>query len=584
MGLRFITLISVVALLASCAGRVQQSQSTFLPGMTSSSAGSTRSTAGKTGTLVIRVRVPAHPDFISPSTKGMSVQIAGPTNVKEAVGLTLSAKGCKSSLMTISCQLTIPNLDACPTNHHCYTATVATYDAFNASRNKIPHHAHRLSAEQSFAFAITSGNNLIPLVLEGIPASVAFIPNASSSLVGTQTSGFVEPKCTASAQKVTVLGVDADGNYILGAGAPKVSIASSDAAQLSVAKAAEPNTFSLRPPSAPGYPFGNFTIHLSVTVKPGNKSGGVTKTAAVNVAYSGNICGVVTEFAVPTAGSGPYGITGGPDGNVWFTEEIGNHIGRITPAGSIAEYSVLTASAAPIGITAGPDGNLWFSEHTADKIGKITTGGVVATEYPVPTAAAAPFGITAGPDGNLWFTEQNGNKIASITTAGTVTEYTIPTSSSDSIGITAGPDGALWFAEFNGNNIGRVTTAGSFSTYALPVASSHPVSLAKGANGALWFTEFSANTIADVTTSGSFPAAFGLPEASSVPTFAATGPDGAVWVTESTGNRIARITAAGAITEFAVPTGAAQPFGITLGPDGAIWFTELNGNKIGRLR
>ena len=32
----------------------------------------------------------------------------------------------------------------------------------------------------------------------------------------------------------------------------------------------------------------------------------------------------VTEYAVPTAGSRPYGITTGPDGNLWFTESFGH--------------------------------------------------------------------------------------------------------------------------------------------------------------------------------------------------------------------------------------------------------------------
>jgi len=37
----------------------------------------------------------------------------------------------------------------------------------------------------------------------------------------------------------------------------------------------------------------------------------------------------MTEFLVPTANSGPCGITAGPDGALWFTEELGNKIGRI---------------------------------------------------------------------------------------------------------------------------------------------------------------------------------------------------------------------------------------------------------------
>jgi hypothetical protein len=39
--------------------------------------------------------------------------------------------------------------------------------------------------------------------------------------------------------------------------------------------------------------------------------------------------GVITEFASPTAGSSPSGIALGRDGNLWFTEEVGNRIGRL---------------------------------------------------------------------------------------------------------------------------------------------------------------------------------------------------------------------------------------------------------------
>jgi hypothetical protein len=41
----------------------------------------------------------------------------------------------------------------------------------------------------------------------------------------------------------------------------------------------------------------------------------------------------VTEFSAGiTGGARPYGITAGPDGNLWFTELDGNRIGRISTA------------------------------------------------------------------------------------------------------------------------------------------------------------------------------------------------------------------------------------------------------------
>src|SRR5262245_22661777 len=84
---------------------------------------------------------------------------------------------------------------------------------------------------------------------------------------------------------------------------------------------------------------------------------------------------------------------------------------RCTPA-AVTEFPVLTANSGPEGITAGPDGALWFTENR-DKIGRITTGGAV-TEFALP-ARSSPQGIAAGPDGALWFTEVDGNKIGRIT-------------------------------------------------------------------------------------------------------------------------------------------------------------------------
>jgi streptogramin lyase len=64
----------------------------------------------------------------------------------------------------------------------------------------------------------------------------------------------------------------------------------------------------------------------------------------------------ITEFRTPTPASAPLGITSGPDGALWFTEGLGNKIGRITIAGSVTEFPVPTASSQPQGITLGPTG------------------------------------------------------------------------------------------------------------------------------------------------------------------------------------------------------------------------------------
>ncbi|MBV9279434.1 MAG: hypothetical protein JOZ41_05090, partial [Chloroflexi bacterium] len=100
----------------------------------------------------------------------------------------------------------------------------------------------------------------------------------------------------------------------------------------------------------------------------------------------------ITEYRLPTPFSGPFTITAGPDGTLWFSERSGDRIGRISPAGSIAEFPVPTPDSEPAGIAVGPDGNIWFAEYAGNKIGKLTPQGQV-TEYPIKTRDSHPFAL-----------------------------------------------------------------------------------------------------------------------------------------------------------------------------------------------
>jgi virginiamycin B lyase len=287
----------------------------------------------------------------------------------------------------------------------------------------------------------------------------------------------------------------------------------------------------------------------------------------------------ITEF--PVASSNPAGITAGPDGALWFTEEAANRIGRITTAGSVTHFTIPTSTSEPAEITPGPDGRLWFTEFATNKVGAITTSGTIQ-EFSVPGSGSNPDGITAGPDGALWFAEAGSNQIGRITTAGVVTnEYTLP-SGSEPGDIDAGPDGRLWFTEALASKIGAITTTGTITHYTLTSGSDPSGITTFGSE--LWFSEFGRNRIGKITTTGTITE-FIVPTAASGPSGIVPGADGALWFTEANANKIGRITTAGAVTnEFPVPTSASEPDGIAAGLDGALWFTEKTGNKIGRLQ
>ncbi len=122
----------------------------------------------------------------------------------------------------------------------------------------------------------------------------------------------------------------------------------------------------------------------------------------------------------------PIGITSGPDGNIWFTDQACTQgsipktlgttacaIGRITPAGEITEFTAgLAPNAVPSAITTGPDGNLWFTDrrctssaaHPACMIGRITPAGVITESSEGLSPGSLPWAIASGPDGHIWFT------------------------------------------------------------------------------------------------------------------------------------------------------------------------------------
>jgi streptogramin lyase len=105
---------------------------------------------------------------------------------------------------------------------------------------------------------------------------------------------------------------------------------------------------------------------------------------------------VITEYPVPCSCSSPRGITSGPDGNLWFTEDAGNKIGKVTTSGTFTEYTVPTSGSSPVGITSGPDSNLWFTEINGNNIGKATTAGVVGVpEFPYQVSGVVAIALVA---------------------------------------------------------------------------------------------------------------------------------------------------------------------------------------------
>ena len=109
-----------------------------------------------------------------------------------------------------------------------------------------------------------------------------------------------------------------------------------------------------------------------------------------------------TTYRIPTPGSDPDQIAY-KDGVIWFTERVGNQIGRLeTATGAIIEYPIPTPGSGASGIAVAPNGIIWFSEQNVNRIGSFNPANAEFTEieYEGPNAQLGT--VSIGSDGNVW--------------------------------------------------------------------------------------------------------------------------------------------------------------------------------------
>jgi virginiamycin B lyase len=85
---------------------------------------------------------------------------------------------------------------------------------------------------------------------------------------------------------------------------------------------------------------------------------------------------------------------------LWFTETAANRVAQVTTDGDIFEYAIPTPGSQPIGITHGRDGAVWFAELAANKIGRLdvkTVGKPIAPGVRAVEAVDAALLVTLDP-------------------------------------------------------------------------------------------------------------------------------------------------------------------------------------------
>jgi streptogramin lyase len=300
--------------------------------------------------------------------------------------------------------------------------------------------------------------------------------------------------------------------------------------------------------------------------------------------------GTVTE--APLGGGQIYlfGVTAGPDGNLWFADQgcigLGRcAIGRLSADGLAVLFERgLNPGSVPFSVAAGADGNVWFTDDgRRPAIGRITRDGRITEFSRGLRRGSQPFELTLGRDGAVWFTDQGSRPaIGRISRRGAITEFSrgLPHGSVP-FGIATATDGRVWFTDRGCSGagrcgVGRLASSGQIAEVRQGLrAGGQPLGIAAGADGAMWFAD-STGAVGQVNPAGRIiEHTRGLRSGSS-PVAVAPGPDGNIWFTdEGQAPAVGRLTPHGAIREFSAGVApGSEPAAITPAADGRLWFTD----------
>ena len=297
-------------------------------------------------------------------------------------------------------------------------------------------------------------------------------------------------------------------------------------------------------------------------------------------------------FAPHTKSTIYRGITSGPDGNVWFSDNNGEALVRTQMTGKTKSFSLhftengITYGFEPLNPITGPDGKLYVTtadtdpKNGAGMIGVLTTSGAFKIHDSPSGDNLGNNGLAVGPDGNVWFAEQG--HIAKITPAGAVTEFAYPSgeNANGGAGVITGPDHKVWFTEYFTKKVANIDPTTNLITEfdVNGVGCTGPQGLAVGTDGELYFN-CSSNTIAKITTSGATTVIANPYGTSLAPQDMVTGPNGHIWF-NTNGNVIAEYNEGSGTL-----TGHTSPFNtnglmidLTSGPDANVWSATNGGN------
>lgn len=196
-------------------------------------------------------------------------------------------------------------------------------------------------------------------------------------------------------------------------------------------------------------------------------------------------------------GTGPHNLIvagSGDDATIWYAGNRNGHIGRLNPAnGEIEKFPMpIDAARDPHTLIFDSIGDVWFTVQGGNYVGRLATNSGEVSLIEVPTRKARPYGIVLNSKNVPWVVEFGSNKLLRVDRDELkVEEFELPNSDSRPRRMAITSDDNIWYVDYALGRLGRfVPDDEVFTEWDLPSGiESQPYGMAVDRYDRLWIVE-----------------------------------------------------------------------------------------------
>jgi virginiamycin B lyase len=184
-----------------------------------------------------------------------------------------------------------------------------------------------------------------------------------------------------------------------------------------------------------------------------------------------------------------------PDGTLWFTGQSGVY-GNLNPSTGAMDVFDAPSGTGPYGITVTPSGDVYYASLAGSHIARVTTDTGAATVLQPPTARQGTRRVWSDSRGRIWSSQWNTGQVASFDPDnGSWREWRLPGERPQAYAVYVDERDQVWLSDFSANTIVKFDpTTEQFTSLPLP---SNPGDVRQllGRPGEVWGAESAADKL-----------------------------------------------------------------------------------------